>query len=128
MLRFATTKKCSETQGFATQAEATGEAALLDNKKKTNGRYSMFSNSDITRLRQSPYEIIQINHHDVTLHSELTGHDWIIVSYYDASDCYILHRHSRREPYHRQKGNYKSLNEALGYITKHEKWFINHKM
>ena len=88
----------------------------------------MFSDSDFTCLRQSPYEIIQINHHDVTLHSELTGHDWIIVSYYDASDCYILHRHSRREPYHRQKGNYKSLNEALGYITKHEKWFINHKM
>lgn len=88
----------------------------------------MFSNSDITRLRQSPYGIIQINHHDVTLHSELTGHDWIIVSYYDVSDCYILHRHSGREPYHRQKGKYKSLNEALGYIAKHEKWFSNHKM
>ena len=88
----------------------------------------MFSNSDITRLRQSPYAIIQINHHDVTLHSELTGHDWIIISYYDSSDCYILHRHSQREPYHRQKGNYRSLNEALGYIAKHEKWFSNHKM
>ena len=88
----------------------------------------MFSDSDITRLRQSPYGITQINRHDVTLHSELTGHDWIIVSYYDSSECYILHRHSRRDPYHRQKGNYKTLKDALDYIIRHEKWFAKHKM
>ncbi len=88
----------------------------------------MFSNSDITLLMQSSYGIIQINHHDATLHSELTGHDWIIISYYDASDCYILHRHSAKYPFHRQRGRYKSLEDALGYIDHHEKWFINHKM
>ena len=86
----------------------------------------MFSDSDITRLRQSPYGIIQINHHDVTFHSELTGHDWIIISNYDSSECYILHRHSRRDPYHRQKGNYRSLTDALKYITEHEKWVEAH--
>ena len=88
----------------------------------------MFSNSDITRLRQSPYEIIQINHHDVTLHSSRTGHDWIIVSNYETPGCYLLHRHSARYPYHRQRGTYKSLEDALGYINHHEKWFITHKM
>lgn len=88
----------------------------------------MFSNSDITHLRQLPYGIIQINHHDVTLHSELTGHDWIIISYYGSSDCYILHRHSRRYSFHRQPGRYKDLKEALNYIEKHDAWFAKHKM
>ena len=88
----------------------------------------MFNNTDIEVLRQSSYSVIQINHHDVTLHSNRTGHDWIIVSYYDSSECYILHRHSRRDPYHRQKGNYKMLKDALDYIIRHEKWFAKHKM
>ena len=88
----------------------------------------MFSNTDITHLRQLPYSILQINHHDVTLHSERTGHDWIIVSQYGTSECYILHRHSRRDSYHRQKGNYRSLNDALDYISGHEEWFEAYKM
>ena len=83
----------------------------------------MFNNTDIEVLRQSSYSVIQINHHDVTLHSNRTGHDWIIVSYYDSSECYILHRHSRRDPYHRQKGNYRSLEDALDYIDNHEVWY-----
>ena len=86
----------------------------------------MFTDSDIVRLRQTSYSLLQINHHDVTIHSELTGHDWIIISYYDSSDCYILHRHSRRYSYHRQKGNHKSLKDALKYIMEHEKWFDAH--
>ena len=88
----------------------------------------MFKNTDIAQLRQLPYSILQINFHDVTLHSERTGHDWIIVSQYGTSECYILHRHSRRYPYHRQKGTYRSLTEALEYISEHENWFINNKM
>ena len=88
----------------------------------------MFSDLDISHLRQSPYSIIQINNHDVTFHSKLTGHDWIIISYYDSSDCYILHRHSRIDPYHRQKGNYRTLNDALTYISGHEEWFAKYKM
>ena len=84
----------------------------------------MFNNTDIEFLRQLPYSVLQINHHDVTLHSNRTGHDWIIISYYDSSECYILHRHSRRYPYHRQKGNYRSLAEALKYISEHEEWYI----
>ena len=88
----------------------------------------MFSDHDIALLKQSPYSILQINHHDVAFHSEFTGHDWIIISYYDASDCYILHRHSRRYSYHRQKGKHRSLKDALVYIKGHEEWFIKHKM
>ena len=88
----------------------------------------MFSDSDITRLRQSPYDIIQINYHDVTMHSTVTGHDWIVVSSYGARNCYILHRHSGRDSYHRQGGNYKTLNEAIKYIDRHEKLFAAHKM
>ena len=88
----------------------------------------MFSEHDISHLSQTSYSILQINHHDVTLHSERTGHDWIIISYYNSRDCFILHRHSGRDPYHRQKGKYKSLKDALQYIDHHEKWFIDHKM
>ena len=88
----------------------------------------MFSRIDIDQLKQSPYVMIQINHHDATIHSSRTGHDWIIVSNYETPGCYLLHRHSARDPYHRQRGTYKSLEDALGYIDHHEKWFINHKM
>ena len=88
----------------------------------------MFSNTDIAHLRQLPYSILQINHHDVTLHSKRTGHDWVIVSQYGTSECYILHRNSRRDTYHRQKGTYRSLADALECIAEHEEWFINNKM
>ena len=84
----------------------------------------MFSDSDITRLRQSPYVMIQLNHHDTTIHSSRTGHDWIIVSNYETPGCYLLHRHSARYPFHRQSGVYKSLGDALRYIDHHEEWFI----
>ena len=88
----------------------------------------MFNKIDIDQLKQSPYVMIQINHHDATIHSSRTGHDWIIVSNYETLGCYLLHRHSARDPYHRQRRTYKSLEDALGYIEHHEKWFINHKM
>ena len=87
----------------------------------------MFTVSDITSLRKSPFKIIQANYHDVMFNSERTGHDWIIISYYDSSKCFILHRHSRRYPFHRQKGNYRSFKEALDYITEHEEWFETNK-
>lgn len=88
----------------------------------------MFSKTDLEYLHEQPYDILQQNSHDVTIHSRTTDHEWIVVSNYETPKCYILHRHSRRYAYHRQKGNYRSLNEALGYIAKHEKWFSNHKM
>lgn len=88
----------------------------------------MFSKSDLEYLKQSPYDIIQLNNHDATIHSSLTGHDWIIISRYDTTGCHILHRHSRVYPYHRQTGNYRSLREAMDYITDHEEWFANNKM
>lgn len=87
----------------------------------------MFSKTDLEQLKESPYTMIQSNHHDVTIHSDTTGHDWIVISYYDRPNCCILHRHSARDPYHRQEGQYKSLKEALDYIGRHEKWFIQHK-
>ena len=43
-------------------------------------------------------------------------------------DCYILHRHSRRYPFHRQRGRYKDLKEALSYIANHDAWFSDIKM
>lgn len=88
----------------------------------------MFTDSDIAYLKKSSYDIVQVNHHDVTIHSQTTDHEWIVVSNYENRDCYILHRHSRRDPYHRQKGTYRSLSEALEYISEHEEWFINNKM
>ena len=82
----------------------------------------MFDEAGMSLLRQSSYDILQLNHHDATIHSRDTGHDWIIVSNYQSPDCYILHRHSRKDPFHRQRGNYKSLEEAIRYINHHEKW------
>ena len=84
----------------------------------------MFSKSDLEYLKQhEEYTINQANYHDVTIHSMTSGHDWILVSNYEMPDCYILHRHSRRDSYHRQQGRYKSLKEALDYIKRHDKWF-----
>ena len=84
----------------------------------------MFSKMDIDYLKRSSYDMIRINHHDATIHSNRTGHDWIVVSNYETPGCYLLHRHSARYPYHRQRGMYKSLGEALLYIDHHEEWFI----
>ncbi len=87
----------------------------------------MFNKTDLEYLKQRKdlFTIIQINNHDVTIHSLTTGHDWIIVSNYETPDCYILHRHSGRYPYHRQQGHYKSLKDALLYIIGHDKWFLS---
>ena len=53
----------------------------------------MFSKSDLEYLEQSLYDIVQLNNHDVTIHSRTTDHEWIVVSNYETPDCYILHRH-----------------------------------
>lgn len=90
----------------------------------TKGSNRMFSINDIDLLRQSPYEVVRFNSHDVTLHSERTGHDWIIVSDYGRKDCYILHRHSPRDPYHQQRGRHNSLEAAMNYVKRHEKWVM----
>ena len=90
----------------------------------------MFTREDLASMKSNYLKciILQLNHHDVTLHSPVTGHDWIIVSNYKGPDCYILHRHSGKYPYHRQQGRFKSLKDALGYIDRHEEWFNNHRM
>lgn len=43
----------------------------------------MFSKSDLEYLKQSPYDIIQQNNHDMTIHSRTTDHEWTIVSNYE---------------------------------------------
>ena len=90
----------------------------------------MFSKDDIDYLRyaKKQFVIYQINGHDATIHSTVTGHDWIIISNYESESCIIFHRHSQSYPYHRQKGNYRSLREALVYITDHEEWFASNKL
>lgn len=77
----------------------------------------MFDEPGMKRLKNSSYEILRLNHNDTTIHRQRTGHDWIIVSGYDRPDCYIFHRHSRRYPYHQQKGNYRSLNDRSVILT-----------
>lgn len=88
----------------------------------------MFSKTDLEYLHEQPYDILQQNNHDVTIHSRTTDHEWTIVSNYETPDCYILHRHSRRYPFHRQRGRYKDLKEALTYIANHDVWFSDNKM
>ena len=88
----------------------------------------MFSKTDLEYLHEQPYDILQQNNHDVTIHSRTTDHEWTILSNYETPDCYILHRHSRRYPFHRQRGRYKDLKEALTYIANHDVWFSDNKM
>ena len=88
----------------------------------------MFSKTDLEYLHEQPYDILQLNNHDVTIHSRTTDHGWIVVSNYETPECYILHRHSRRYPFHRQRGSYKDLREALCYIEDHDAWFSDNKM
>ena len=64
--------------------------------------------------------IRQANAQDVTIHSLLTGHDWMLVSYYDNPGCRIFHRYNARYPFHRQKGHYVTLDAAMDYIQRHE--------
>ena len=90
----------------------------------------MFSKNDMDYLRHyaSQFIVYQMNFHDITIHSVATGHDWIIISSYESSECIILHRHSQRDVYHRQKGHYHSLKAALDYMTDHDEWFCTNKM
>ena len=87
----------------------------------------MFSKEDLEIMKNntSKYIIFQMNHHDVTIHSSRTGHDWVIVSNYSRPNCYLLHRHSRKYPFHQQKGRFKSLKDAIDYIDRHEEWFVD---
>lgn len=83
----------------------------------------MFSKKDLAELiprTGKEYNVIRYNGHDVHLHSLSTGHDWIIMSNYADEQCIIMHRHSDRYPYHRQRGHYASIWDALDYIKMHD--------
>ena len=87
----------------------------------------MFSKEDLEVIKSntSKYIILQMNHYDVTIHSDRTGHDWVIVSNYSGPDCYILHRHFGKYPYCRQQRHHKSLKDAIDNIDRHEEWFVD---
>lgn len=87
----------------------------------------MFSRDDfdyINNISKSHFAIKQFNGHDISLHSLMTGHDWIIVTFYDRPNCILFHRHSSKHPYHRQHGNYHSLHHSIDYILSHEEWTL----
>ena len=91
----------------------------------------MFSKKDLAEIilrTGKEYNVIRSYWHDVHLHSLLTGHDWIIMSNYADEQCIIMHRHSDRYPYHRQRGHYASIWDALDYIRMHDaNYRENHK-
>ena len=89
----------------------------------------MFSKKDLAEIilrTGKEYNVIRSNGHDVHLHSLLTGHDWIIMSNYADEQCIIMHRHSDRYPYHRQRGHYASIWDALEYIRMHDDNYKKH--
>lgn len=91
----------------------------------------MFTASDLTALDTAGfkrrYEVRTVNAHDISLHSHISGHDWMIISNYTTSGCIIMHRHSNKDPFHRQHGHYESLQDALVYISHHDNWFFGRK-
>ena len=91
----------------------------------------MFNRDELCLLSslKDEYTILISNGHDVRLWSSLTGHEWIIISPYDGSACEILHRHSMRNSFHHQHGQYMSLADAYDYIQKHDIWYCQkHKV
>lgn len=91
----------------------------------------MFSKENLAELIPrvgGEYNVIRANGHDIYLHSLLTGHDWIIISHYADRRCIIMHRHSDREPFHRQHGHYASIWDAIGYISQHDESYYKHHM
>lgn len=82
------------------------------------------SELDLVYLLREEYEILICNAHDVHLQSKLSGHEWVIISPYAGGPCEIMHRHSARDPFHRQQGRYKSFTLALDYIRGHDQWYI----
>ena len=89
----------------------------------------MFSEKDLAELipkTGKEYNVIRSNGHDVHLHSLSTGHDWIIMTNYADEQCIIMHRHSDRYPYHRQRGHDASIWDALDYIRMHDADYSKH--
>ena len=89
----------------------------------------MFTKEDIKMVKEwkTDYKIITSNCHDIRLTSRRTSHEWILISSYGGSACEIRHRHSSRDPFHRQPGRYRSLAEALQYIVRHDEWTATKK-
>ncbi len=91
----------------------------------------MFTDSDLAILKTpdvtDQFAVLIANAHDVTLHSKVTGHDWLIVSNYSDPSCRIRHRHSSKDPFHEQYGSCETLGEALESIRSHDSWFIGRK-
>ena len=77
----------------------------------------MIRKEDIELLKEASFDAIPFNCHDVMRHSNRTGHNWIIISYYEYDGCYILHRHSQRDSYHRQRGRYDNFEVAIKCIN-----------
>ena len=89
----------------------------------------MFSRNDMDYVRKIPgYIIYQLNGHDAWIRGVVTGHDWLIISSYDWPSCTIRHRHSPKDPYHIQRGRYRSLKDAMDYIKGHDEWYAENKM
>ena len=91
----------------------------------------MFQKEELKELQSwnsNKYKVLWANGHDVHIHSQLTGHDWIIQSNYADMQCIIMHRHSDRYPYHRQHGHYASIWDAIEYIRQHDESYYKHHM
>lgn len=90
----------------------------------------MFNKKEMSSLLllAEQYDILICNAHDIRLRSKTTNHEWIIISPYDNSSNVILHRHSRRNSFHHQRGLHDSLTSALEYIHMHDEWFFKNRM
>lgn len=78
---------------------------------------------DLVYSLKDDYQVLICNAHDIRLRSKTTGHEWIVISPYDGSACEILHRHSVRNSFHHQRGQYDSIMSAIEYIKRHDQWY-----
>ena len=69
------------------------------------------------------YSVLVSNDHDIRLLSKISGHEWLTISPYDGGSCEVLPRHSDRDPFHHQRGRYRTLFSALEYIKQQRNAF-----
>ncbi|MCR5232985.1 MAG: hypothetical protein K6E53_03650 [Lachnospiraceae bacterium] len=88
----------------------------------------MFTAKELNMVSRKYFRVVDIEEDVITLISKNTHHGWHIYrpknEYQQVKNCILFHRHENQTEYHRH-GYYKSLDEALDQIRRHDNFQIN---
>ncbi|SFH76347.1 hypothetical protein SAMN04487830_107114 [Pseudobutyrivibrio sp. OR37] len=88
--------------------------------KKNIETYNYFN-----EINKSYFKLIRSNNNYVELQSNNTKHYWIINAYSNRVE--ILHRHSERYEYHKERWRPTSIDNAVKLIISHDIFQMNHR-